>query len=194
MTEEVKRRRIKKISATEHLAGPRGPEAETRGDSASARATITHLPIIGINEVRDARCMNIRPIGLEQDCIDPSTTVVLRNPESTMPGPSTATGKFSGNNAPSIPRPRGSPRRLKVSQTPRISNSSSFFLLSSFSPFLFNLLLLKGSLSQLIMGSTSEFPHIKEIRTFVIDGVGSGGDYHNVCECSCIVESEWKSL
>lgn len=29
------------------------------------------------------------------------------------------------------------------------------------------------------MGVT-EFPRIKEIRTFVIDGVGSGGDYHNV--------------
>jgi L-rhamnonate dehydratase len=32
------------------------------------------------------------------------------------------------------------------------------------------------------MGSTSAFPRIKEIRTFVIDGVGSGGDYHNVSE------------
>ncbi|KAJ5127342.1 enolase C-terminal domain-like protein [Penicillium atrosanguineum] len=30
------------------------------------------------------------------------------------------------------------------------------------------------------MGSTTQFPRIKEIRTFVIDGVGSGGDYHNV--------------
>jgi L-rhamnonate dehydratase len=30
------------------------------------------------------------------------------------------------------------------------------------------------------MGSLSQFPRIKEIRTFVIDGVGSGGDYHNV--------------
>ena len=29
------------------------------------------------------------------------------------------------------------------------------------------------------MGLT-EFPRIKEIRTFIIDGVGSGGDYHNV--------------
>jgi L-rhamnonate dehydratase len=29
------------------------------------------------------------------------------------------------------------------------------------------------------MGCT-EFPRIKEIRTFIIDGVGSGGDYHNV--------------
>lgn len=26
----------------------------------------------------------------------------------------------------------------------------------------------------------SAFPHIKEVRTFIIDGVGSGGDYHNV--------------
>lgn len=24
------------------------------------------------------------------------------------------------------------------------------------------------------------FPTIKEIRTFVVEGVGSGGDYHNV--------------
>jgi L-rhamnonate dehydratase len=30
------------------------------------------------------------------------------------------------------------------------------------------------------MSSTTQFPRIKEIRTFVIDGVGSGGDYHNV--------------
>jgi len=30
------------------------------------------------------------------------------------------------------------------------------------------------------MGSASHFPRIKEIRTFIIDGVGSGGDYHNV--------------
>ncbi|KAJ5646264.1 L-rhamnonate dehydratase [Penicillium lividum] len=30
------------------------------------------------------------------------------------------------------------------------------------------------------MGSVTEFPRIKEIRTFVIDGVGAGGDYHNV--------------
>jgi L-rhamnonate dehydratase len=25
-----------------------------------------------------------------------------------------------------------------------------------------------------------DFPSIKAIRTFVVDGVGSGGDYHNV--------------
>ncbi|KAF7719053.1 Mandelate racemase/muconate lactonizing enzyme [Penicillium ucsense] len=31
-----------------------------------------------------------------------------------------------------------------------------------------------------VKGSVQEFPRIKEIRTFVIDGVGSGGDYHNV--------------
>ncbi|KAJ5493464.1 L-rhamnonate dehydratase [Penicillium diatomitis] len=31
-----------------------------------------------------------------------------------------------------------------------------------------------------VKGSVKEFPRIKEIRTFVIDGVGSGGDYHNV--------------
>ncbi|KAF9886045.1 hypothetical protein FE257_012101 [Aspergillus nanangensis] len=30
------------------------------------------------------------------------------------------------------------------------------------------------------MGSSSPFPRIKEVRTFIIDGVGSGGDYHNV--------------
>jgi L-rhamnonate dehydratase len=30
------------------------------------------------------------------------------------------------------------------------------------------------------MGSPTEFPRIKEVRTFIIDGVGSGGDYHNV--------------
>lgn len=30
------------------------------------------------------------------------------------------------------------------------------------------------------MGSPSPFPRIKEVRTFIIEGVGSGGDYHNV--------------
>lgn len=35
------------------------------------------------------------------------------------------------------------------------------------------------------MGIT-EFPRIKEIRTFIIDGVGSGGDYHNV-------RSQWRN-
>lgn len=30
------------------------------------------------------------------------------------------------------------------------------------------------------MGSPSPFPRVKEIRTFIIEGVGSGGDYHNV--------------
>lgn len=28
--------------------------------------------------------------------------------------------------------------------------------------------------------SARSFPSIKAIRTFVVDGVGSGGDYHNV--------------
>ena len=28
--------------------------------------------------------------------------------------------------------------------------------------------------------SARDFPKIKAIRTYVIDGVGSGGDYHNV--------------
>lgn len=30
------------------------------------------------------------------------------------------------------------------------------------------------------MASVKQFPTIKEVRTFVIGGVGSGGDYHNV--------------
>ena len=30
------------------------------------------------------------------------------------------------------------------------------------------------------MASTTTFPVIKHVRTFVIQGVGSGGDYHNV--------------
>lgn len=34
------------------------------------------------------------------------------------------------------------------------------------------------------MGSISAFPRIKEVRTFLIDGVGSGGDYHNVSKCA----------
>lgn len=28
--------------------------------------------------------------------------------------------------------------------------------------------------------SVKEFPTIKAIRTYIIEGVGSGGDYHNV--------------
>ncbi|PYH93475.1 mandelate racemase/muconate lactonizing enzyme family protein [Aspergillus ellipticus CBS 707.79] len=39
------------------------------------------------------------------------------------------------------------------------------------------------------MSSTSTFPRIKEIRTFVIDGVGSGGDYHNVKGGHWLVDS-----
>jgi len=30
------------------------------------------------------------------------------------------------------------------------------------------------------MSSPKPFPRIKEIRSYVVDGVGSGGDYHNV--------------
>jgi hypothetical protein len=30
----------------------------------------------------------------------------------------------------------------------------------------------------------STFPRIKEVRTFIIDGVGAGGDYHNVSSSS----------
>ncbi|KGO77461.1 Mandelate racemase/muconate lactonizing enzyme, C-terminal [Penicillium italicum] len=39
------------------------------------------------------------------------------------------------------------------------------------------------------MGSTTEFPRIKEVRTFIIDGVGSGGDYHNVKGGHWLVDS-----
>jgi len=28
--------------------------------------------------------------------------------------------------------------------------------------------------------SVKEFPTIESIRTFIVDGAGSGGDYHNV--------------
>ena len=43
--------------------------------------------------------------------------------------------------------------------------------------------------------SARAFPSIKAIRTYVVDGVGSGGDYHNVegghwyvaiCRRSCL--------
>lgn len=30
------------------------------------------------------------------------------------------------------------------------------------------------------MASVSSFPTIKHVRSFIIQGVGSGGDYHNV--------------
>ncbi|KAJ5327753.1 Mandelate racemase/muconate lactonizing enzyme [Penicillium brevicompactum] len=39
------------------------------------------------------------------------------------------------------------------------------------------------------MSSTTEFPRIKEVRTFIIDGVGSGGDYHNVKGGHWLVDS-----
>ncbi|PWY69539.1 enolase C-terminal domain-like protein [Aspergillus heteromorphus CBS 117.55] len=39
------------------------------------------------------------------------------------------------------------------------------------------------------MSSATAFPRIKEIRTFVIDGVGSGGDYHNVKGGHWLVDS-----
>ncbi|KAI9042274.1 L-rhamnonate dehydratase [Aspergillus affinis] len=40
------------------------------------------------------------------------------------------------------------------------------------------------------MGSTATFPRIKEVRTFLIDGVGSGGDYHNVKGGHWLVDSD----
>jgi L-rhamnonate dehydratase len=36
----------------------------------------------------------------------------------------------------------------------------------------------------------STFPRIKEVRTFIIDGVGSGGDYHNVKGGHWLVDSD----
>ncbi|KAJ5872544.1 Mandelate racemase/muconate lactonizing enzyme C-terminal [Penicillium soppii] len=39
------------------------------------------------------------------------------------------------------------------------------------------------------MGSTKEFPRIKTVSTFIIDGVGSGGDYHNVKGGHWLVDS-----
>lgn len=40
------------------------------------------------------------------------------------------------------------------------------------------------------MGFISPFPRIKEIRTFIIDGVGSGGDYHNVKGGHWLIDSD----
>lgn len=37
------------------------------------------------------------------------------------------------------------------------------------------------------MAYPSTFPRIKEVRTFIIDGVGSGGDYHNVGLNYCLI-------
>jgi hypothetical protein len=45
------------------------------------------------------------------------------------------------------------------------------------------LLLLSETLSQsptMASSTARSFPTIKAVRSFVIDGVGSGGDYHNV--------------
>lgn len=38
--------------------------------------------------------------------------------------------------------------------------------------------------------STRPFPKIKEIKTFIIDGVGSGGDYHNVRGGHWLIDSK----
>jgi len=40
------------------------------------------------------------------------------------------------------------------------------------------------------MSGVKSFPKIKEIRTFVIDGVGSGGDYHNVKGGHWLIDSK----
>ncbi|OJJ42939.1 hypothetical protein ASPZODRAFT_136800 [Penicilliopsis zonata CBS 506.65] len=40
------------------------------------------------------------------------------------------------------------------------------------------------------MGSATTFPTIKAIRTFVIDGVGAGGDYHNVKGGHWLIDSD----
>ena len=34
------------------------------------------------------------------------------------------------------------------------------------------------------MAGKTQFPRIKKVRTFVVQGVGSGGDYHNVREAN----------
>lgn len=89
---------------------------------------------------------------------------------------------ISRSSARNAPRPRISPRDLKKSWTPTTSPDLSVFLsfhiLCSSVNRHFRAPISTSPYS--IMGSTSQFPRIKEIRTFVIDGVGSGGDYHNV--------------
>lgn len=69
--------------------------------------------------------------------------------------------------------PHGSPNSI-----PSFLSSHLFWLLVQY----IGCLAVITRIPQTIMGSISEFPRIKEIRTFVIDGVGSGGDYHNVWE------------
>ncbi len=39
------------------------------------------------------------------------------------------------------------------------------------------------------MTSVKTFPTIKAVRTFVVGGVGSGGDYHNVARGHWYVQS-----
>lgn len=39
-------------------------------------------------------------------------------------------------------------------------------------------------------GSVKSFPKIKEIKTFIIQGVGSGGDYHNVKGGHWLIDSK----
>jgi hypothetical protein len=49
------------------------------------------------------------------------------------------------------------------------------------SPIILNILQeLLFDYSKMASPSARSFPSIKAIRTFVVDGVGSGGDYHNV--------------
>ncbi|KAL4893336.1 enolase C-terminal domain-like protein [Aspergillus ambiguus] len=40
------------------------------------------------------------------------------------------------------------------------------------------------------MASPAAFPRIKEVRSFIIDGVGSGGDYHNVKGGHWLIDSD----
>ena len=39
-------------------------------------------------------------------------------------------------------------------------------------------------------GKVVDFPKIKEIKTFIIHGVGSGGDYHNVSGGHWLIDSK----
>lgn len=77
------------------------------------------------------------------------------------------------------PRPRDS-STLKKRRTPLVHLKPVLSFLLVISLAFVNRFVLHPPQTTTTMSSTSEFPRIKEIRTFIIDGVGSGGDYHNV--------------
>lgn len=57
--------------------------------------------------------------------------------------------------------------------------------LNHFLPFPFNQKATQMSVRMKLGSRAREFPVIKKVSTFIVEGVGSGGDYHNVRYVCC---------